>query len=215
MPEEEKDSPQAPDPSPQDEGPAEEAPAEEPVAEEEAPAAEEPAAEEPAGDAEEADEEGEAPAVLSPKERRRRERSEHRGEARPERSAEERASQRADARTTKSEHRGRWRGRRREKRRASGAREDVTPPAVERATGRPRERLGVVVSDKPDKTITVRIETQRAHRTYGKVVRNTSTLHAHDESNEAHAGDTVRVVETRPISRTKRWRLVEVLERAR
>jgi small subunit ribosomal protein S17 len=76
-------------------------------------------------------------------------------------------------------------------------------------------RQGVVVSNKADKTITVRIEVQRAHRTYGKVVRNTSTLHAHDERNEAHAGDTVRVVESRPLSRSKRWRLVEILERAR
>jgi small subunit ribosomal protein S17 len=76
-------------------------------------------------------------------------------------------------------------------------------------------RQGVVVSDRADKTITVRIEVQRAHRTYGKVVRTSSTLHAHDEGNDAHAGDTVRVVESRPLSATKRWRLVEVLERAR
>ena len=55
----------------------------------------------------------------------------------------------------------------------------------------------------------------RQHRRYGKIVRTTSTLHAHDESNDAHVGDTVRVVESRPLSRTKRWRLVEVLERAR
>ncbi|MBA2342139.1 MAG: 30S ribosomal protein S17 [Thermoleophilaceae bacterium] len=79
----------------------------------------------------------------------------------------------------------------------------------------PRTRQGVVVSDKPDKTITVRIETQRAHRTYGKIVRDSSTLHVHDERNEANAGDTVRVVESRPISRKKRWRLVEILERSR
>jgi small subunit ribosomal protein S17 len=73
----------------------------------------------------------------------------------------------------------------------------------------------VVVSSKPDKTITVRIEVQRGHRTYGKIVRNSSTLHAHDEGNEANAGDTVRIVESRPLSRNKRWRLVEILERAR
>ncbi|HEX2160600.1 MAG TPA: 30S ribosomal protein S17 [Thermoleophilaceae bacterium] len=76
-------------------------------------------------------------------------------------------------------------------------------------------RQGVVVSDKADKTITVRIDVARPHRTYGKIVRSTSTLHAHDERNEAGAGDTVRVVESRPLSRTKRWRLVEVVERAR
>ena len=66
-----------------------------------------------------------------------------------------------------------------------------------------------MVSDKADKTITVRIDLARQHRTYGKIVRTSSTLHAHDERNEANAGDTVRVVESRPLSRTKRWRLVE------
>ncbi|MDQ3587476.1 MAG: 30S ribosomal protein S17 [Actinomycetota bacterium] len=72
-----------------------------------------------------------------------------------------------------------------------------------------------MVSDRADKTITVRIEVQRAHRTYGKVVRTSSMLHAHDEANDANSGDTVRVVESRPLSATKRWRLVEILERAR
>ena len=76
-------------------------------------------------------------------------------------------------------------------------------------------RQGIVVSDKADKTITVRIDVTRRHRVYKKIVRSSSTLHAHDERNEAHAGDTVRVVESRPISRSKRWRLVEILERAR
>jgi small subunit ribosomal protein S17 len=71
------------------------------------------------------------------------------------------------------------------------------------------------VSDRADKTITVRIDVTRRHRTYKKIVRESSTLHAHDERNEAHAGDTVRVVESRPLSRTKRWRLLEVTERAR
>ena len=81
--------------------------------------------------------------------------------------------------------------------------------------GKPRTRQGLVVSDKADKTITVRIEITRAHRTYGKIVRTSSTLHVHDERNEANAGDTVRVIESRPLSRTKRWRLVEILERAK
>ena len=66
-----------------------------------------------------------------------------------------------------------------------------------------------------DKTITVRIENARRHRRYEKIVRSSSTLHAHDEANDAHEGDLVRVVEARPLSRTKRWRLVEVLERAK
>src|SRR5205807_8770844 len=81
--------------------------------------------------------------------------------------------------------------------------------------GRPKTRQGVVVSAKPDKTITVRIDLTRRHRHYKKIVRGSTTLHAHDERNEAHEGDTVRVMESRPLSRTKRWRLVEILERAR
>ena len=72
-----------------------------------------------------------------------------------------------------------------------------------------------MVSDRATKTITVRVDTARPHRRYGKIVRSSSTLHAHDEQGDAHVGDTVRVVESRPLSRTKRWRLVEVLERAR
>ena len=76
-------------------------------------------------------------------------------------------------------------------------------------------RQGLVVSDKADKTITVRVDTARRHRRYEKIVRRSTTLHAHDERNDASAGDTVRVVESRPLSRTKRWRLLEVVERAR
>ena len=76
-------------------------------------------------------------------------------------------------------------------------------------------RQGIVVSDRADKTITVRIDVASPHRMYKKIVRTSSTLHAHDENNEANIGDTVRLIESRPLSRTKRWRLVEVLERAR
>ncbi|MDQ3630372.1 MAG: 30S ribosomal protein S17 [Actinomycetota bacterium] len=72
-----------------------------------------------------------------------------------------------------------------------------------------------MVSSKADKTITVRIDTARRHRKYEKIVRSSSTLHAHDEANDAHEGDLVKVIEARPLSRTKRWRLVEVMERAR
>ncbi|HWW89885.1 MAG TPA: 30S ribosomal protein S17 [Solirubrobacteraceae bacterium] len=81
--------------------------------------------------------------------------------------------------------------------------------------GKRRERTGVVVSDKAEKTITVRIDVARRHRRYEKIVRSSSTLHAHDENNEAHEGDVVRVIESRPLSRMKRWALVDVLERAR
>ena len=73
----------------------------------------------------------------------------------------------------------------------------------------------MVVSDRADKTITVRIDVTRRHREYKKIVRTSSTLHAHDERNDAHIGDTVIVRESRPLSRSKRWRLVEVVERAK
>jgi len=76
-------------------------------------------------------------------------------------------------------------------------------------------RQGIVKSAKPDKTIIVRIDSARRHRMYKKIVHSSTTLHAHDEQNEAHEGDRVRVIESRPLSRTKRWRLVEILERAR
>jgi len=78
-----------------------------------------------------------------------------------------------------------------------------------------KARQGVVVSAARDKTITVLLETSRAHPVYGKTVRSSSTLHAHDERNEAGEGDFVRIVETRPLSKQKRWRLVEIIEKAR
>ncbi len=78
-----------------------------------------------------------------------------------------------------------------------------------------KTRVGVVVSDARDKTITVEVGRQTRHPRYSKVVRKSTKFHAHDESNEAGVGDTVRIVETRPLSKTKRWRLVEVVEKAR
>lgn len=80
---------------------------------------------------------------------------------------------------------------------------------------RRKVRQGVVVSAARDKSITVRVDAARPHPTYGKTVRRSTKLHAHDERNEAGVGDLVRVVECRPLSRTKRWRLAEILERAR
>ena len=82
-------------------------------------------------------------------------------------------------------------------------------------TGRRKVRVGRVVSDKMDKTIVVAVERRVAHRLYGKQIVRTKKLHAHDEENTAREGDTVRLVETRPLSKTKRWRLVEVVEKAR
>lgn len=76
-------------------------------------------------------------------------------------------------------------------------------------------RVGVVVSDSRDKTVTVEVQSSSAHPRYDKVVRTSTKFHAHDEANDAHVGDTVRIMETRPISKQKRWRVVEVLERAR
>jgi small subunit ribosomal protein S17 len=78
-----------------------------------------------------------------------------------------------------------------------------------------KQRIGLVVSDRMDKTITVAIQRQVKHPIYGKFVRKTTRLKAHDETNDANSGDTVRIQETRPLSKTKRWRLVEVVERAR
>jgi small subunit ribosomal protein S17 len=160
------------------------------------------------------DDDGEPEAELSPKDRRKRNRSLHKGEARPQRSVEERTAERLERRRKKAVERRKWRVKSRERRRAASSGQG-TPPAEKATTGSPRIRQGVVVSDKADKTITVRIDVARPHRTYGKIVRSSSTLHAHDEANDANAGDTVRVVESRPLSRTKRWRLVEVVERAR
>ena len=81
--------------------------------------------------------------------------------------------------------------------------------------GRRKVRTGVVVSDAMEKTVVVRISSQVRHPLYGKIVRRSTKLKAHDESLDAHVGDTVRIVETRPLSKTKRWRVVEVVERAK
>jgi small subunit ribosomal protein S17 len=81
--------------------------------------------------------------------------------------------------------------------------------------GRRKVRVGVVVSDAMDKTVLVRVDRKVRHPLYKKTVARSSKLAAHDENNEAHVGDTVRVMETRPLSKTKRWRIVEVVERAK
>ena len=78
---------------------------------------------------------------------------------------------------------------------------------------RRKTRIGVVVSDKADKTVTVQVERRFAHPLYGKQVRKTKKYHAHDENNEYKVGDTVRMVETRPLSKMKRWRVAELIER--
>ncbi len=85
----------------------------------------------------------------------------------------------------------------------------------ENELGRHQERRGVVVSDKGDKTIVVKVDVIKSHPKYKKVIRRAVKFHAHDEANTAGVGDTVRIVETRPLSKTKRWRLAEIVEKAR
>ncbi len=101
-----------------------------------------------------------------------------------------------------------------ERRKSAPAPEPLAPVHAP-VEGARRVRQGIVVSDKAEKTITVRIDVARRHRRYEKIVRSSSTVHAHDENNDASEGDVVRVIESRPLSRTKRWALVDVLERAR
>jgi small subunit ribosomal protein S17 len=191
-----------------------------------APAADEPAADEPTGEPQAGTAEAEtaqAPASepeeqLSPKERRRRARSQHDGQARPARTAEERHAERQATRKRKALRRRARRLQERAKaaeRRAAAPAPEPLAPVHASVEGRRRMRQGIVISDKAEKTITVRIDVARRHRRYEKIVRSSSTLHAHDENNDAHEGDTVRVIESRPLSRSKRWALVDVLERAR
>ena len=91
--------------------------------------------------------------------------------------------------------------------------DETKDTSVERADRKIRE--GLVVSDKMDKTIVVAVEDRFKHALYGKVVRRTNKLKAHDENNEAGVGDRVLIMETRPLSATKRWRVVEILEKAK
>jgi small subunit ribosomal protein S17 len=199
---------------------AEEAPAEEPAPDEDAPkedeapageadsdgSEEEPAeAEDASSDQGPADDEG-----LNWKARRRLQRSRQPAEARPQQSPEERTAARGERRKQAAKKRSAYRAKRRTKHEAGTG----TPPAERETAGR-KTRQGRVVSSKPDKTITVAIEVARRHPQYEKIVRRSRTLHAHDAQNEAGEGDLVRIIETRPMSRTKRWRLVEILEKAK
>jgi small subunit ribosomal protein S17 len=188
------------DAAPADEAPADEAPADA------APAA--------TGEAAPKAPKGAPQEVLAPKERRQRARAAKAAKikAGSPRTAEERQADRVAERRKKAEvRRG---GRLKARAKASHAAAEATPPR-EHIQGVQKVRQGIVVSDKADKTITVRIDTARRHRRYEKIVRTSRTLHAHDERNDANMGDTVIVREARPLSRTKRWRLVEVVERAK
>ncbi len=92
-----------------------------------------------------------------------------------------------------------------------------TTEAVERQVSRSarKERIGIVIGDRMDKTILVAVQRQIKHPIYGKFIKKTTKLMAHDERNDAKRGDSVRIMETRPLSKNKRWRLAEVIERAR
>ena len=189
-------------------------------AEEETPVEETPVEETPAAEATDAPaaadvEDGEPAEVPTSKQLRKKARGTH-TEAKPSRSIEERAKERAELRAKKAASRRRWR--KRQKTKLLEARGDATPVKTAPAPsepGNPKIRQGIVVSDKGEKTITVRVDVARRHPKYQKIVRSSSTLRVHDESNNANQGDTVRVIECRPMSRTKRWRLDEVVERAK
>jgi small subunit ribosomal protein S17 len=92
---------------------------------------------------------------------------------------------------------------------------DQRTAAATRQRGNRKVRVGVVVSDKMDKTVVVQVEDIRQHRLYGKTIRRTTRLKAHDEQNAAGQGDLVRLAETRPLSATKRWRVVEIIQKAK
>jgi small subunit ribosomal protein S17 len=159
-------------------------------------------------------------APVAPKERRQRARAAKAAAVptRPQKSPEERQAERDAERRRKAQIRSTRRKREREKARSRRAQTPAAEPLAprrEKHPGQQKTRQGVVVSDRASKTIVVRIDVARRHRSYEKVVRTSTTLHAHDEREDAHVGDTVVVRESRPLSRTKRWRLVEVLERAK
>ena len=176
---------------PEAEAPTAEAPAEEPEAETPAQEPEAEAADEPAADVEAEPEVPAAPAAPAKPKRVRRPKEERRARTQVRKARRARAS-------------------------GGGARKPIVRlPKPQHERGRRKERRGVVVSNAMDKTVVVRVDTTKPHRRYKKVVRLSQKIHAHDERNEANVGDVVRIVETRPLSKTKRWRLAEVMEQAR
>jgi small subunit ribosomal protein S17 len=128
---------------------------------------------------------------------------------------EKRVQERAERRAQNAKERRNYRAKQKAKRAERSGPPPPPPAPKEHGPGRPKVRQGVVTSAKADKTIIVRVDTARRHRMYKKIIRESTTLHAHDERNDANEGDLVRVEECRPMSRTKRWRLTEVVERSR
>ena len=194
-----------------------ETPEENPETTEETPATEAEATE--AAPTEEAPKEEAKPAAPSATTRRERldERRAARRKPRGQTSPEERAAERKAKREHTAAERRRYRARLKTKQAELRKSQPAPEPdhAPEHGPGRAKVRQGIVVSDKADKTITVRIDVVRRHKRYHKIMRTSIKLHAHDEANSAGTGDTVRVQECRPMSRSKRWRLVEVVERAK
>jgi small subunit ribosomal protein S17 len=189
--------------APVEEAAAEEAPVEEAAAEEAAAPEEAPAVE---AEPDPLDE-------LPWKERKRILKSRESGEPGPQKSPEERQAEREKARAAKA--RARRKRRADAKAAAKPGSGEGTPPAERTRTGKPKERQGLVTSNKGDKTITVQIDSARRHPVYEKIVRQRHKIHVHDERNEAGEGDIVRVIETRKLSKTKHWRLIEIVEKAR
>jgi small subunit ribosomal protein S17 len=204
---EEPQAEEAVEETPAVEAPAEEAPAAEEGSSDDAAASEEEAPAAEAAPEKEPDPEDDLPW----KERRRLQRSRRPSEAKPAQTPEERAASRLEARKKKANERRKERAAHKAKKGEAKA----GTPRAERDSNAAKTRQGIVVSSKGEKSITVRIDFARRHPTYEKIVRRSRTLHAHDERNEAGEGDVVRIVETRPLSKTKRWRLVDVVEKAR
>jgi ribosomal protein uS17 len=206
------EEPVADEPAAAEEPVAEEPAAEEPAAEE--PVAEEPVAEEPAAEEPVAEEPvAEEPAAEDPVA------DEPAAEAAPSEEAEAEAAPVPQSEPKKKGKRlpRRLRPQRTRSRPApSGTRKPIVrQPKPEHERGRRQERRGVVVSSAMDKTIVVKVDVITSHQRYKKVIRRSVKFHAHDEQNAANVGDVVRIVETRPLSKTKRWRLAEVVEAAK
>jgi small subunit ribosomal protein S17 len=176
--------------------------AETPTAEAEAPAAEEAPVEEPAAEAATEEPVAEAPAAEAPA-------AEPEADATPAPQSQPKKKRKRLARSLRPQ-------KTRPKREVATERKPISrEEKPEHDRGRRQERRGVVVSDAMDKTIVVKVESVRAHQRYKKVIRRSAKFHAHDEQNQAHVGDLVRIVETKPLSKTKRWRLAEILEAAK
>jgi small subunit ribosomal protein S17 len=193
-----------------DETPVEETPVAEAPAAEETPAVEEPAAVEETPAAEEPVAEAETPAADEPAV------EEAPAAAEPEAPAEPQAQSQPKKKFKRLPRAQRPKKTRVTRPAATGERKPISrEPKPEHDRGRRQERRGVVVSDAMDKTIVVKVDTIRAHPRYKKVIRRSTKFHAHDEANTAKVGDLVRIIETRPLSKTKNWRLAEIVEAAK